>query len=609
MKNTMPRTELLASFQGLQAQFDDSLKQAQAHEEEFEALRRRFAGKLSAHLRAAKDRLPASSPVHAQVLGFIDTMKATQKEWDRKVAGRKKGVEFRARYNDSLLVFINGKVKTGKSSLGNYMAWGHTDPKDEHKQQVPPALLPKHFSDERSGVESGDAENEAELRGEFRVGATEATSTIQGFSLPGLTWVDSPGLHSLKPENGKLARTYVEHADLILYTMTSASPGRASDIAEIEDLLNRDKKVLLLLTGSDDNKDVKEDGIWVRHLLMKSQEARASQRKYVRSAVASTYGAEEAKQVEIISLSAGYATLHVGDPEAYEDSGVGQLCSTLHRIAQSEGVRMKHRAPMTNLRNFLLECGAGLEPYEALMDGFKTPLQARKLRSDRQLNGFVHEGQQELQHFIDDFFMQLEAERGDASRVATRLEEFEKTLNACYEEIATRQLGRIFDDIMAGFASAVRDTYSNSSMVELPGFQLQTITEKIPTVEAGTRTLTSLLGSIAGGIAGFFLGGGPPGAALGASLGGGVGSATGSSASTRYRTVELTVGDNLQEIRLQALRGSTQALERQMRAASGQLWQSIEQEVDVLLAALGTEIGNFHKDLHAQVQAIQASEA
>jgi len=79
MKNTMPRTELLASFQGLQAQFDDSLKQAQAHEEEFEALRRRFAGKLSAHLRAAKDRLPASSPVHAQVLGFIDTMKATQK--------------------------------------------------------------------------------------------------------------------------------------------------------------------------------------------------------------------------------------------------------------------------------------------------------------------------------------------------------------------------------------------------------------------------------------------------------------------------------------------------------------------------------------------------
>lgn len=609
MNNTILRTELLASFQGLQAQFDDSLQQAQAYEEEFEALRRRFAGKLSAHLQAAKDRLPAGSPVHAQVLGFIDTMEATQEEWNRKVAGRKKGIKFRAGYNDSLLVFINGKVKSGKSSLGNYMAWGDTDPKDEHKQQVPPALFPKHFSKERTEVESGDAKNEAELRGEFRVGATEATSTIQGFSLPGLTWVDSPGLHSLHPENGKLAQTYVEHADLILYTMKSDSPGRASDIDQIRALLNRDKKVLLLLTGSDDNKDVKEGGTWVSRLVMKRQETRASQREYVRSTLASAFSAEEAKQVEIVSLSAHYAQLHAGDPEAFEDSGVGQLCSTLHRIAQSDGVRMKHRAPMKNLRNFLLECGAGLEPYQALIDGFKAPLQAHKLRSDRQLSGFVHEGQQELQHLIDDFFTQLEAERGDASRVAKRLEGFEKTLNARYQEIATRQLGRIFDDIMAGFASAVRDTYSNSGMVALPGFQLQTITEKIPTVEAGTRTLTSLLGSIAGGIAGFFLGGGPPGAALGASLGGGVGGATGSSASTRYRTVELTVGDNLQEIRLQVLRSSMQALERQMRAASGQLWQSIEQEVDALLAALGTEIGNFHKDLHAQVQAIQASEA
>lgn len=611
MKSTMLRTDLLASFDSLQAQFDDALKQARGHEVEFEALRQRFVSRLSAHLRSARDRLPKGSPVRPQVLGFIAMMKATQEEWDLKVAGRKKGVQFRARFEDSLLVFINGKVKSGKSSLGNYMAWGHTDPQDEQKGQMPPRLVPTHFSDERTTVESGDAQDEAQSRREFRVGATEATSTIQGFSLPGLTWVDSPGLHSLNRENGELARAYVEHADLILYTMKSDSPGRASDLDEIKELLNRGKKVLLLLTGSDDNKDVvdKASGTLVSNVVMKSQETRARQRDYVRSALEKVCSAEEVKQVEIVSLSAHYAQLHAGDADAFADSGVGQLCATLHRIAQSEGVRMKQRTPTTNLRNFLLDCGAGLEPYRALIGGFKAPLQALKLRSERQLNGSVHEGQQELQQFIDDFFMQIEAERGDASRVEKRLADFEKALNTRYQEIATWQLGRIFEDIMAGFASAVHDTYSSSGMVQLPDFQLQKITEKIPTVEKGTRTLASLLGSIAGGIAGFFLGGGPAGAAVGASLGGGLGGATGSSASTRYRDIELTVGDNLQEIRLQALRGSGQALDRQIRLAFGQLWHAMEQEIDALLTELAAEIDSFHRHLHTLVQATQATQA
>ncbi|QNA89304.1 hypothetical protein G4G28_14020 [Massilia sp. Dwa41.01b] len=610
MNETVLRTDLLASFESLQARFDDSLKQARAHEADFDALRQRFADALSARLRAAGEGLPPGSPVRDQVLGFIDMLAATQAEWTLKVAGRNKGIAFRARYEDSLLVFVNGKVKSGKSSLGNYMAWGDTDPTEALKQEVPPGMVPEHFSHAQTKVESGDAENEAASRREFRVGATEATSSIQGFSLPGLTWVDSPGLHSLNHENGALARAYVEHADLILYTMKSDSPGRKSDIDEIRSLLNRDKKVLLLLTGSDDNEDVRDkaSGTWVSRLVMKSAQIRARQRDYVASELKSACSAEEAMQVEIVSLSAHYAQLHASDVDAFEDSGVGHLCRTLHRIAQSEGVRMKQRTPMTNLRNFLAECRAGLEPYQGLIGGFKAPLHAAKRRLEQQLGGAVHAGQQELQQFIDEFFAQLESDRADASRVGGQLADFEQRLNARYQEIATRQLAAMFDDIMAGFADAVRTTYSGSGMVKLPGFELATITEKIATVKGGTRTLTSLLGSIAGGIAGFFLGGGPPGAALGMSLGGGLGGASGSSATTQYREVELTVGDNLQEIRLQALRASQQALDRQMRLASSGLWQTMEEEVDGLLAGMAAEIDRFDKDLHTLVQATDASE-
>ena len=88
---------------------------------------------------------------------------------------------------------------------------------------------PTYFSGQKTEVKGGDAAKEAETKKEFRVGATEATSSIQGFSLDGLTWIDSPGLHSINQENGDLAKDYVEHADLILYTMKSDSPGRRAD--------------------------------------------------------------------------------------------------------------------------------------------------------------------------------------------------------------------------------------------------------------------------------------------------------------------------------------------------------------------------------------------
>ena len=68
--------------------------------------------------------------------------------------------------------------------------------------------------------------------------------------MPGLTWVDSPGLHSVNRANGDLAREYVEHADLILYTMSSQAPGRASDMGEIGELLADKKSLMVLLTGS-----------------------------------------------------------------------------------------------------------------------------------------------------------------------------------------------------------------------------------------------------------------------------------------------------------------------------------------------------------------------
>lgn len=606
MDKHVSREGLLESFELLQAGFNKSLNTAKGQELDFEAMRQKFMERLSVHLTDARKNLPDSNPLKLQVLGFVDVMEKTKAEWDTKVAGREKGVKFRKDFEDSLLVFVNGKVKSGKSSLGNYMAWGHTDPDDELKRQVAPRLVPRYFSHEKTDVDGGDAENEAQQRCEFRVGATEATSSIQGFKLPGLTWVDSPGLHSVKAENEKLARDYVEHADLILYTMKSDSPGRESDLAEIRLLLGKEKKVLLLLTGSDDIEEDYDDeaDCVVQTVVMKDTQRREKQRTYVREALEKSCGPDNVGNIEIVSFSARYAHLNADNSAAFSESGMGLLCETLHRIAQSDGVRIKQRTPLANMRTFLQSCHDGLRPYSDLVSGFKQPLEDLKQQADKKLNTHIRSGQAELSAHIDDFFNSLSSQRDDESQVGTQLTAFQASLNEKYKEIASDKLGQIFEDIMVGFQSAIKRAYSSSGLVKLPEFKLEKVEEQIPVVRSGTKKRNSLLGTVVGGVAGFVVGG-PGGALLGASLGGGAGSATGRSAGVNYRSINITVGDNLQEIRQQAIRSSEKMFEEQVRKSAGSLWSSIDQDVERLLGKLRHEIAEFESQLVRMLDATE----
>lgn len=601
----MRRTELLASFAELEGKFSDSLGWAKVQEQAFEDLRQSFMATIEQQLKRAAGQLPKAHPAHGQITAFIELMRSTKDEWNAKVAGREKGVRFQEDFDDSLLVFVNGKVKSGKSSFGNYMAWGHTDPTAALKQQVDSAYVPEFFSHEKTGVQGGDEAGEARSRREFRVGAIEATSTIQGFRLPGLTWVDSPGLHSMNAENGELAKAYVGHADLILYTMKSDAPGRESDMSEIQQLVGKEKKIVLLLTGSDDvEEDVAPDGLsLVQKVVMKDAARSGRQVDYVRKALEDACGAELAAGIDIVPVSARYAQLHAGDEARLAESGVGALFGTLHRIASSEGVRIKQRTPIVNLHHFLKACHADLAPYEALIAGFRQPLHEAKGRADKRLNTIVHAAQGELQGFIDQYFERLEAGRHEAG-LGAQLAAFRKDLNAQMQEIATTHLAAVFEDMMSGFATAIADSYQDSGLLRLPDFEVKKVTEQIPRVKSGTRGRNSVIGSALLGTLGFFLGG-PAGAGIGASIGGALGGASGDSASTSFSEIEVTVGDNLQEIRLQALRQAQQALDTGIRDAAGALWRSVEQEVDGLLDALAATIGQFDTRLQALVAVIE----
>lgn len=597
---------MLTSFATLASHFTSSLQQAQQLEHTFDKARTQLLQAMSSHLHSAQRSLPASNPLQASLQQFVEAMQQTSQEWDAKVAGRRKGVEFRQGFEDSLLVFVSGKVKSGKSSLGNYIAWGHTDPTEALKSHTPPALRPHYQSHDNVDVVGGDSHKQAEHNREFRVGATEATSSIQSFSLPGLTWVDSPGLHSLKAENGNLAREYLDHADVIVYTMKSDAPGRASDLAEIRDLIRKDKKALLLLTGSDDTEeDINDQGDLVQRVVMKDMPRRIKQQDYVRGELSALPGAE---QLEIVSVSSRYAQENAHDPAALLDSGIGTFCATLQEICQSEGVRLKQRVPMRNLHLFLQDCDKDLQPYQQLLTDFKPLLQKMQDHLQGQIAQHNREGHKQLKQFIDNFFDDLEPHRNDAAYVSTQLKSFNAPLQAQLRDIASARLQAITSDLSDALQSNITITYQDSALNQIPDFKIDVITEKIEaSVKKSTKTRNSGIGSILGGIGGFLVGG-PAGAAAGAAIGGALGSAVGDSASIQYRDVEIAVGDNLQDIRQRILDTYGQQLSQLLNEHCNSLWSEFERSIQTLLQQLTQAMAQFQSTLQHMLNQTQLSD-
>ena len=80
-------------------------------------------------------------------------------------------------------------------------------------------------------------------------------------------------------------------------------------------------------------------------------------------------------------------------------------------------------------------------------------------------------------------------------------------------------------------------------------------------------------------------------------VGGGLGSATGDSTSIRYRDVQITVGDNLQDIRRKLLDTYCEALDVLLQKNSTNLWQEFDGSIKTLLKQLSAEMEQFDSEL------------
>jgi predicted GTPase len=339
------RADFFAAMSELQAKFAAAAADIDSREA---TLQNALADiRYTLHDGVGETALAQSHALTRFMADFNSELAKILQDWLKLIEKHDRNTVFRKGFTDSLVVFVLGKVKSGKSSLGNYMAYGCSNPEGVHISGTQPYF----FTAAMAQGEEDQAEAAVGQGGYFRVGARETTKSIQGFRVPGLTWVDSPGLHSVTPENGKLASDYADAADLIVYPMHTGNPGRKGDVAEIQGLLHAKKRFLVVITQCDKSEeDEAPDGSIVRDWVMKDGAARQGQIDHVRRA-ASTAG--DAAPFDLLSLSVHFAETHDNSPEALEESGIADFFRLLTDIARSEGVRRKRDTPSRNLDHFV----------------------------------------------------------------------------------------------------------------------------------------------------------------------------------------------------------------------------------------------------------------
>ena len=282
---------------------------------------------------------------------MMKNAEAQMKGWQKSIQEQIQRSEFVNRHEKSVLVMVFADVNAGKSTLGNFVA-GY------YLQGTPYADLWQEdlvFRVEDRSKASQDEYMTTVPR--FQEGAVETTSTIQYFTLSqGLTWVDTPGLHSLTAEHGELAQEYIQFADLVVYLTPSSSPFKQDEREMLADLFRRGKPVILAVTKSDVYQKEWVDNKRIKTLRRKSEEARSQQENFVRDEIrnlaASGLSVEELlKNSHYLSLSVrlAKAAVEAGDASLFHDSNLDGFLSQMGTLLSRDAMELKMRRPIAEI--------------------------------------------------------------------------------------------------------------------------------------------------------------------------------------------------------------------------------------------------------------------
>ena len=225
----------------------------------------------------------------------------------------------------------------------------------------------------------------------------ETTARLQGVCLgKHLVLLDTPGLHSVTPENAALTQRFTECADAVLWLTSSTSPGQVQELDDLSRELRRGKPLLPIITRSDVIEEDEAEGEIVKRLRNKNPANRLLQESDVRKrglAKLHQMGVEECWLKTPVSVSVHMAREAGESAQALADSGFAQLCAALFALVDPARA-YKQRKPAEVMLHHLEEnvrgtidshIQAGLSQLVSLLREERARLQTQQPRLIRGL--------------------------------------------------------------------------------------------------------------------------------------------------------------------------------------------------------------------------------
>jgi len=385
----------------------------------------------------------------------LHSIKKSTQNWVKNFKDLLQRTKFRDELESYFIVIIFGKVKAGKSSLGNFIA------KNRLKHQSIKFFKYDVAGREQEIAKLEEIQDDKEQNG-FKTNNLECTVEIQGFKLSKLAWIDTPidtpGLGSMTPENGKLAKKYIEAADYIIYPLSSDSPLQKDEQKQIKELFEQGKKVTVCITKSDKYDedececglkyecDKCDDGI-IRVLVNKSEEDRKKQEKWARDELSKIIDSSKESLIgDIISISVHTAKkgIESGDEKLLKESNIERFYDLMTDVIKNDASKFKGSTPYNGLISFingiLKSDKNSLESIISKLDSLKRRIQ----ESEEKILKFKKSIEIDINNILFDVVRESEITVNNSKR---KFQEFDRAIQEEVMKLIDRNLREAFDNV------------------------------------------------------------------------------------------------------------------------------------------------------------------
>lgn len=279
----------------------------------------------------------------------------TMTDANQKIREAIKGMTFIQDFEKHFTIAVFGKVKAGKSYIGNFVMGNPLKKTGIASAYNKLEQLIVHVYDRGNVSTQENLSEQPEENADFATGMKETTSTIQWFDLGGMSWFDTPGIGSVTWENEMLAKEYVKNADLVIFACNSDAAGTRQEFAEMKQLYDMGKPILLLLTQSDTyESDIDDEGEEISILVPKCDKDRTDTEQYMIDTL-KEQGMSDLLKYDILTVSAKLAVEAMGknDEELFEQSNMGEFLERLTAITKNDAADMKKATPKKRLNEMI----------------------------------------------------------------------------------------------------------------------------------------------------------------------------------------------------------------------------------------------------------------